>query len=76
MDKKSIYFNKPEDYANAIYAYFECFKCKKPYFGGKKSCSEQLADPSPNSDASYDASKLLCPECCSTDPKSCLKHGE
>ncbi len=25
-----------------IYAYFECFKCKKPYFGGRKSCADAM----------------------------------
>ena len=26
----------------AIYAYFMCFKCKNPYFGGRKNCAEVM----------------------------------
>lgn len=26
----------------AIYAYFQCFKCKKPYFGGRKNCMQVM----------------------------------
>jgi E3 ubiquitin-protein ligase MYCBP2 len=26
----------------AIYAYFMCFKCKSPYFGGRKNCAEAM----------------------------------
>lgn len=26
----------------AIYAYFMCFKCQKPYFGGRKNCAEVM----------------------------------
>lgn len=28
---------KIED-ALEIFAFYQCFKCKKPYFGGKKDC--------------------------------------
>jgi len=28
----------------AIYAYFECWKCKKPYFGGRKNCADAMND--------------------------------
>lgn len=38
-DPKSPYYQKPNEYAMAIYAYFECFKCKNPYFGGRKNCA-------------------------------------
>ena len=41
-DKKSEYYNKEVEYAQAIYAYFECSKCKKPYFGGRKNCAEAM----------------------------------
>ena len=41
-NKSSPYYNKPNEYAVAIYAYFECYKCKNPYFGGRKSCAEVM----------------------------------
>jgi hypothetical protein len=33
-DPKSNYYNKPLEYSIAIYSYYMCYKCKKPYFGG------------------------------------------
>ena len=41
-DKASPYYQKPVEYAMAVYAYFLCFKCKKPYFGGRKSCADAI----------------------------------
>jgi E3 ubiquitin-protein ligase MYCBP2 len=43
-DKVSPYYNNPEKYAMTIYAYFQCFKCNEPYFGGRKSCAEAMVD--------------------------------
>lgn len=34
-DSTSPYYKKPKEYAMAIFAYFLCFKCKNPYFGGR-----------------------------------------
>jgi E3 ubiquitin-protein ligase MYCBP2 len=31
---ESAFFNKPLEFAIGTYAYYQCFKCKKPYFGG------------------------------------------
>ena len=44
-DPGSPYYNKPSEYAMAIYAYFLCFKCKKPYFGGRKNCADAMNEP-------------------------------
>ena len=41
-NKDSPYYNNPKAYAMAIYAYFMCFKCEKPYFGGRKNCAEVM----------------------------------
>lgn len=38
------YYNKPMEYAIAIYSYYECYKCKNPYFGGLKSCEQMMAE--------------------------------
>ena len=42
---KSPYYQKPNEYAMAIYAYFMCFKCKNPYFGGRKNCADAMNEP-------------------------------
>ena len=38
------YYNKPMEYAIAIYSYYMCFKCKNPYFGGLKSCENMMEE--------------------------------
>lgn len=37
-DPKDKFYNRPEEYALTRLSYYMCFKCKKPYFGGLKSC--------------------------------------
>ena len=43
------FYQKPVEYAMAIFSYYECFKCKNPYFGGLKSC-----DRGPEEDKNQD----------------------
>ena len=38
LNPQDFYFKKPLEYSLAIYCYYECFKCKKPYFGGAMDC--------------------------------------
>ena len=38
QDPQDPFFFKPQEYAMAIYSYYMCFSCNKPYFGGLKSC--------------------------------------
>lgn len=42
LDPKSNYHQKPLEYSLAIYCYYECCKCKKPYFGGAKDCQRAM----------------------------------
>lgn len=37
-DKNYVYYNNLQDFALYKLAYYECFKCKEAYFGGKKDC--------------------------------------
>lgn len=37
-DPKSPYYNDLQKYAMFKLAYYQCFKCKAPYFGGLKDC--------------------------------------
>ena len=60
------------EYALAIYAYYECFKCKKPYFGGLKNCEMNMEDDKKK----FDPSELICPACCPfTSETNCKTHG-
>ena len=40
------YYQKPVDDAMAIYSYYECYKCKKPHFGGLKKCEDLMQEDS------------------------------
>ena len=71
------YFRQPEKYALARFAYYECFKCSTPYFGGKKECENQrdmnMGD--------FKKEELVCTQCAAKDMKdatgatNCKTHG-
>jgi len=58
-----------EEYAMLRAAYFMCYQCKQPYFGGENVCEEERA--------AYDPQELLCGWCSTQGPDSqpCNKHG-
>lgn len=65
------YYNQPERYALDSLSYYECFKCKRPYFGGKKNCED-------NRDrADYNPEELVCPGCAAVGVEGtlCPTHG-
>lgn len=39
-DPTYAYHNKLEEYAMYKCAFYMCFKCKDPYFGGLKECDQ------------------------------------
>jgi hypothetical protein len=73
-DKTSPYFGKPKEYAMIIYAYFMCFKCKKPYFGGRKDCMAAMNEA--QNAGSFKPEELICPNCCDVPIENCPKHGK
>lgn len=68
-DRKSPYYNKPQEYAEHRFLFFMCFKCKKPYFGGAYECGGAEPD--------VDHKSLICPGCQpkSENMKACKTHG-
>eukprot|EP00357_Protocruzia_adherens_P036526 CAMPEP_0115008332 /NCGR_PEP_ID=MMETSP0216-20121206/21845_1 /TAXON_ID=223996 /ORGANISM="Protocruzia adherens, Strain Boccale" /LENGTH=575 /DNA_ID=CAMNT_0002375711 /DNA_START=183 /DNA_END=1910 /DNA_ORIENTATION=+ len=75
-DPASIYYGKPDEYAMASLAYYLCFKCKKPYFGGKKQCiniQEEAKDG-----GGFNPEELVCASCSSDGSQilDCKKHGK
>ncbi len=53
----------------ARYAYYPCFKCAKPFFGGMRECGGAAPD--------FDPSELVCPACVPFGGGgSCAKHGD
>lgn len=39
----SQFYGKAEAYALASFAYYNCFKCRKFYFGGRRDCEQNAA---------------------------------
>ena len=52
------------------FAYYLCFKCHKPYYGGDYECI--AAGEQPN----FDPSELLCGACSPIQAQDCPKHGK
>jgi HRD ubiquitin ligase complex, ER membrane component len=69
------YYQKPVEYAMAIYSYYECFKCKKPYFGGLKRCEDLMQEENKNDE--FKPEELVCAECSNVGItlENCPKHG-
>ena len=59
----AMVFGKLEEFALHQCTFYECFKCKQPYFGGMQDC--QQAMQSENSDA-LKPENLFCKECAQT----------
>ena len=74
-DPNDKFYNKPEEYALTRLSYYMCFKCKKPYFGGLKSC-ENVNE----GQREYKEDDLVCGACASTNIKGgsmdCAQHGK
>lgn len=70
--RDSQYFNNPEKYALDTFSYYQCFNCKKSYFGGKRDCEQN------NEAAKYDPKDLVCPSCSAIGKEGadCPKHGK
>ena len=65
MDSSSRYFENPEKYALDLYAYYECFKCQQPYFGGLRDCEQNsVAEDRPQSEfICFNCSPLINTHC-------------
>ena len=69
-DPMSVWYNDPEGYAMSKYAYYLCYKCSNPYYGGEAQCA--AAGGAKN----FDPSELLCPSCSPIRVEDCPKHGK
>lgn len=67
-DPNSRYFGKAIEYAMDKLAYYPCFKCKQPYFGGRGRCEAgqagaNAANPANNAEAKEDVCFLRFESC-------------
>jgi E3 ubiquitin-protein ligase MYCBP2 len=68
------FFQSPLAYAMHRFAYYPCFKCNKPYFGGMRACGAPAAV---GADGSFDKSELVCGACRppAQGAGDCAQHG-
>jgi E3 ubiquitin-protein ligase MYCBP2 len=57
-DPADAYFNNLQKYAMYKLAYYQCFKCKSPYFGGMKDCIQAQQEGQ-----QYKVEELVCGKC-------------
>lgn len=73
-DPKDFYFNKLGDFALYKMAYYQCHKCKVPYFGGMIDCGDAQ-----NALQDFKPEELVCPKCSAESVgagvKNCGIHG-
>lgn len=57
-DVNDRFYNNLQQYCMEKLSYYECYKCKQPYFGGMKDCERQ------NEEAKeYKPDELVCGKC-------------
>jgi E3 ubiquitin-protein ligase MYCBP2 len=66
------YEGQPVKYAMHKFAYYMCYKCKSPYFGGYRSCEVAAGEGEQNN---FIESELVCGGCSAAGSTTCLKHG-
>ena len=69
-----FYYQNLTAFAEAKVSFFECFKCKKPYFGGIIDCEQEMG-----MEATTKKEDLVCKPCflanMSYGKNNCKKHG-
>ena len=66
------YHNRKEDYALLKLAFYQCARCKNPYYGGRKACDAGDANAAPRE---IDLAERVCTTCAGIQ-SSCHVHGE
>jgi len=81
------FYKNPQGFALHHFAYYPCFKCAKPYFGGQVRCGAGGAGAEQQNQAgaagaggqnqaqSFDASHLVCGGCSGVKDQKCPVHG-
>ena len=75
-NKDDVYYNQPQEFANARCSFYECFECKKPYFGGLVDCEILMAA---QEQEEQKKENLMCQDCLLKEigagQTTCDKHG-
>ena len=74
------YWEKPGDLALDILAYYTCFKCKQPYYGGQRQCDAGVGGMPlggggvGGNQEDFDPAELVCGGC-AQQGANCATHG-
>ena len=79
-DPNYLFYGKWQEYCLYKLSYYECFKCKEAYFGGKKDCGEMMGNNEENkNNGEYKKDDLVCPKCAAVaiggGIQNCPNHG-
>uniref|UniRef100_A0A6U6BMR8 RING-type domain-containing protein n=1 Tax=Guillardia theta TaxID=55529 RepID=A0A6U6BMR8_GUITH len=66
------YHKQPGEYAMHKFAYYLCYKCKQPYFGGHRSCEVAAGV---GEERQFDEREKICGGCSAMGAAACPKHG-
>jgi len=69
VNKGGAYYNDPLGFALHKFAYYLCYKCSKPYYGGDYECA--AAAP-----VKFDPSEMMCAGCSPIQSEDCPTHGK
>lgn len=71
----SRYFQKPAEYALDTLTYYQCFKCKQSYYGGRAQCDlGGAAGGGGEQEEDFDPAELVCGGCAQKGA-TCAAHG-
>lgn len=56
VEPSSAYYKNPEMYALHSFAFYNCFQCKRAFFGGRRDCENQ-------DDRVRDPAEMICFDC-------------
>ena len=57
-DPQSEWYNKPQEFVMAKCAFYQCFQCSKPFYGGQIDCGRDM-----NTAETMSKEDLICKEC-------------
>jgi len=60
VDENGRFYKDPLGFAMNRFAYYECYECKSPYFGGQAQCA---GGPGEDQDGHYNPKLLVCQPC-------------
>ncbi|KAL0479167.1 hypothetical protein AKO1_007996 [Acrasis kona] len=69
------FYKKPIAFALHNFAYYMCYECKKPYFGGMRRCEDENRG---DGNSEFNEKELICGSCVAKkfkDSQRCNKHG-